>query len=272
MYKTFFFSLLMIFSIISISAQENINDYKYIIVPVQYDFQKGEDTFQINSLTKFLFEREGFNVIYNTDVFPQDLSQNRCLALTAKLKSKSSMFATEANYDLLNCNNEVVYSSKVGSSKNKDFKKSYHEAIRKSFEHIEKLNYKYTGSNAVETPKEIVQLEVPKKTITKQVEVQHKIHKISEEPKVAIREIPVELTKKAENQSQDELLYAQSNSVGFQLVDSSPKVVYILQQTSVKDVYVLKDKNGIVFNSNGQWIAEYYENGVLVNKVLNIKF
>ena len=60
MNKLILVAFFLIFSSYLSFAQKNINNYKFIIVPKQYEFQKSEDSYQINSLTKFLFERDGF--------------------------------------------------------------------------------------------------------------------------------------------------------------------------------------------------------------------
>lgn len=79
MTKSFSISLLLIFSFSILFAQKSINSYKYILVPKQYEFQKSADQYQLNSLTKFLFERAGFTVLFTDESFPVDLSNNRCL-------------------------------------------------------------------------------------------------------------------------------------------------------------------------------------------------
>jgi len=68
------------------------------------------------------------------------------------------------------------------------------------------------------------------------------------------------------------ILYAQAKPFGFQLVDSAPSVAFLLQKTSQKDVYILKNKNGIIYKKNDKWIAEYYEADTLIQKELQIKF
>ena len=68
------------------------------------------------------------------------------------------------------------------------------------------------------------------------------------------------------------ILYAQSIKNGFQLVDSTPKVLYVIQETTVNDVYVIKDNSGVVYKENGLWKIDFYRNGALISKELNIKF
>ena len=67
-------------------------------------------------------------------------------------------------------------------------------------------------------------------------------------------------------------LYAQPITNGYQLVDTTPKVVFILQKTSVENVFLIKGRDGTVFLNDGQWIAEYYEGDELKKELLNIKF
>ena len=47
----------------SVFSQVNLNDYKYVIVPKKYDFLKEADQYQINSLSKFLFNKYGFQTL-----------------------------------------------------------------------------------------------------------------------------------------------------------------------------------------------------------------
>jgi len=140
------FSLIIVFSTAILFAQKDINSYKYIIVPNQYEFQKSEDQYQLNSLTKFLFEKQGFNVLLSNESFPEDLARNPCLALKAVLQNNSGMLTTKLNMDLLDCYNTVVFSTEEGKSKIKDYKKAYQEATRNTFVGIEALNYEYDGT------------------------------------------------------------------------------------------------------------------------------
>lgn len=124
-------------------AQEALNNYKYIIVPKQFDFQKGADSFQINSLTKFLLEKKGFTTIFGDEVYPTELMNNQCLALKVILTERSNFKRTKIKISFLNCQNQVVYESEEGVSTSKDFQKSYHEAVRSAFESFANYDYHY---------------------------------------------------------------------------------------------------------------------------------
>ncbi len=53
------------------------------------------------------------------------------------------MFTTKSIVELRDCSNKIIFSSKEGKSKDKEYKKAYHEAIRNAFKSIQSLKYKY---------------------------------------------------------------------------------------------------------------------------------
>ncbi len=143
MNKSFSISLFLIFSFSVLFAQKSINSYKYILVPKQFEFQRSTDQYQLNSLAKFLFERTGFTALFADENFPADLASNSCLGLKVKINNESSLFSTKMNVELLNCYNQIIFTTKEGRSKAKDYKTAFHEALRIAFEDIEGLNYAY---------------------------------------------------------------------------------------------------------------------------------
>ncbi len=143
MKKSFYLILILVFSCSMIFAQKSINSYKYILVPKQYEFQKSPDKYQVNSLTKFLFDKAGFIALHTDESYPEDLVRNGCLALRAIIEDNSGFFSTKVKIKLVDCRNTSVYTTKEGRSREKDYRKAYHEAIRKSFVEFEELNYTY---------------------------------------------------------------------------------------------------------------------------------
>lgn len=273
----------------SIFSQQNINSYKYVTVSKKFDFQKTEDQYQLNSLAKFLLNKEGFETLFDVETKPQELINNACLNLIVKINNNSNMLTTKLNVELMNCKNEVVYSGD-GRSKLKEYKKAYHEAIRKALEPLKGLNYKFnpelvstaTTKNEVlkEEPANIKEENAVEVAINESVDVVEAV--AAAEAVKAVEAVesaeeavvkPSEAEAKHKTDSLDsEILYAQKTTNGYQLVDNSPKVVYVLQRSSVVDLFILKDKNGIVYKKNGKWLIEYYANNELVLKELNIKF
>ncbi len=148
MSRNFLFGFLLLF-VFSGMAQKKVNEYKYVIVPDSYLFLEDKDAYQLNSLTKFLFNKYGFEAFIQSDDFPKDLSNNGCKALHADVKEESGIFQTKLIVELKDCNNKVIYVSEQGKSREKDYKTAYHEALRNAFLGIEKLNYKYIGDAKV---------------------------------------------------------------------------------------------------------------------------
>src|SRR5210317_1792412 len=134
------FSLVLSFNTM---AQENLNKYKYIIVPKQYEFQKRPDSYQINSLHKFLFEKAGFETLFSDEEYPADLVDERCMALTSKIISKPSMFKTRFTVELYDCYNKLVYSGPEGTSKIKDYTKAYNQTLRRAMAELVEAGHVY---------------------------------------------------------------------------------------------------------------------------------
>jgi len=125
-------------------AQEQLNDYKYIIVPKKFDGFKKENQHQTSTLVKYLFSEKGFLTAYEDDL-PNELNNNRCLGLSVNLIDDSSMFTTKAGLALEDCQGREVFATKQGKSKEKEFKASFGEAIREAFASIDTFNYSYNG-------------------------------------------------------------------------------------------------------------------------------
>jgi penicillin-binding protein-related factor A (putative recombinase) len=53
------------------SSQKTIHNFSYVVVPTQFYFQKQADQYQLNSLAKFLFEKEGVQFFLDTEKIPQ---------------------------------------------------------------------------------------------------------------------------------------------------------------------------------------------------------
>ncbi|MGB5322641.1 MAG: hypothetical protein WBN12_10250, partial [Lutimonas sp.] len=95
-------------------AQNELNPYKYIIVPKQYDFLKEENQYRVNSMTKYLFEQEGFTTLYQGDEYPADLNANPCLGATALVLNESSAFTTKLVIALKDCRDKEIFRTAEG--------------------------------------------------------------------------------------------------------------------------------------------------------------
>ena len=235
---------------------QNVNDYKYIIVPEKFAFLKQNNQYNLNGLTKMIFEKQGYEVYYEHDVFPQELAENRCKALFADMVEANTAFWTKITIELKDCKNQTVFTSDQGTSREKNIPVAYVQAFRVVGKSIEKLK-----SN----PKEVV------KEPVKELIAEPSVAEIKKEDKT---EIKTEVVVNSNHPVISSQLFAQPIPNGFQLVDSTPKVVLKLLKTSANNFYIgQKDiAQGVVFNKNNQWYFEYYQNGKLVSEKLEIKF
>lgn len=143
--KHFLFTLSLLFTITqSMNSQNSLSEYAYILVPQQFEFQSSRDQFQINTLTRHLFNSNGFNAIYDEEL--KELP--RCSGLLVGLERQSSIFQTKITIVIKDCNNNILFQSDEGLSKEKEFRKAYHESIRRAFRSIEYLGVNQGDLNA----------------------------------------------------------------------------------------------------------------------------
>lgn len=215
---------------------QQINNYKYIIVPKKFEALKDTNQFQLNVLTRLLFNEAGFTAVYE-DELPDDLQRNNCLGLRAALEKNSGIFTTKLKIRLQDCKNNPVFTSTEGSSRKKDHREGHQEALRNTFKSIAALHYTYTP----------VAQEQPEKSVE---------YPVTPPPATAGSGV----------------LYAQAVAGGFQLVDSTPKVVYLIRPTGLQEVYIIKGRDGILYKKGESWIIEYYNEQELVRETVTVKF
>lgn len=230
---------------------QGINDYKYVIVPKKFAFQKQPDKYKLNTLTKGIFEKYGFIVYYDTDVIPDEVTNFNCNKLYANVENEGGFMMTNVLLTLTDCRKNVLFSGK-GKSREKEANVAYNLALRDAAKAFDAVNYKYNGT-VISTEKTIV------KTINDGSSVKQEI--VTPNPTPA--NIPGAVT-----------LFAQPIANGYQLVDQTPKVVFKIYNTSSQDIFMAeKDQvKGTLFNKGGTWTFEYYNNGKLVTETYNIKF
>ncbi|MGW9687240.1 hypothetical protein [Flagellimonas sp. 2504JD1-5] len=267
---------------LSMQMSAQLNKYKYIIVPKHFDAYKIPNRHQTSTIIKHLFTKNGFNAVYE-DALPEDLADNRCLGLLVDLEDNSSLFSTKTAIVLKDCQLNEVFRSIEGRSKIKEYKKAYREALNESFISFQGMDYAYTPQKKEEN----------KKTVQEPVTVSFKndVKQLEEKPteKVIVQEAtPENQTYKsvAPKESsyikapstgeplKEGLLYAQPIENGYQLVDSTPKVVMKLMKTSVDEIFLVNHdgKSGMLTKQDGKWILEYADGGGKKTKELKIKF
>lgn len=135
-------SIIILFTYVSF-AQNELDPYKYIIIPKKYEFLKKENQYRVNSYMKHLFEKEGYRTLYQGENYPEDLLENPCLGVKAMVSDDSSAFTTKVYIFLENCQDKVVFRTEMGKSKVKDMNKTYVDALNKCFIEIKSLDYTF---------------------------------------------------------------------------------------------------------------------------------
>lgn len=286
-------TIIACFVLFKVQSQSNLNQFKYVIVPKIFEFSKKTDQYQLNSLTKFLLEKENFQTFFNDESFPEDLSKDRCLALDANVINESGMLKTKLLVEFKDCKNNIVFTTIMGDSKEKEYKKAYHEALREAFRSFQ--SYDHTYESKVVEKEELVQA---KSIETPIFEKTPEVSPVNPEKMIAV--IPVSKTKpvpqttsesnvkeeidepmnlesnvekpEVKDSNLENILYAQAIINGFQLVDNTPKVVHTIFYSGKKDIYMVKGKDAVIYKLNDSWIiAEQIEDKLEVNSI-KIKF
>ncbi|NBL65502.1 hypothetical protein GV828_09850 [Flavobacterium sp. NST-5] len=238
-------------------AQKTINDYQYIVVPVKFDFQKQPNEHRLSTFTKAHLEKMGFIVFYE-DKIPVELINNRCGALYANLERESAFLATKMTVSIKDCQNNLIFKSAEGKSKEKSFAKAYAEALDEAMISLYNENYSYNGNTNF-----VASAPAPVLTQQKTATVSSETSSISQvKPKVIeAQELPTHL-------------YAQPIKNGYQLVDNTPKVVLKIYKTSNPDYFTAQSDtaNGVLIKKNNDWFFEYYQDDQPVSEKLLIKF
>lgn len=252
LYTLFFFFLIL--SQNAVFSQNDINNYKYFSVPDRFDFLKSTDQYQVNSLTKFLLEKNGFLVLDTSSNYPSDLVNNRCLLLNVNVEKIKGFLNTKLEVQFRNCKNELVFKSAIGTSKLKDFRKGYHAALRAAFESVAELNYSYkTPISAkviekitVPTPVEVITPPAPPKAYTSS--------SVPSEPLT-----PDDVTKDIYK------VKITPTEYGFKVInESTATILHTLHATIYEGVFLIDNLPGIAYKRGNRWVREFVINQKIV--------
>ena len=142
-------------------SQKSLSDYSFVAVPEKFDFLNEKDKYQLNSLTKFLFNKHGFNAFFIREL--PDV--RRCDGLWAEVEGKPAMIRTKVTVILNDCNGVEVYRSEVGTSKLKAYNKTYTAALRDAFISIDALGIQQKEPALFGESEDVAKEETPKETV-----------------------------------------------------------------------------------------------------------
>ncbi|PSL48286.1 hypothetical protein CLV51_1021153 [Chitinophaga niastensis] len=242
---------LLFFLLVSYSGytQNTINNYKYVLVPEKFNFSREDNQYGLNTMAKSLLEEKGFSAYFDNSEIPKELAGNRCNALSAEVVQKKGLFVTNLTLLLKDCRGNIIFKSKEGKSREKEFAASYNLALKDAFTSLNDVPYAYIGTTNEGPQQAVATTAVPAPS-------------------------PATTTVVAEIKEAAGTLYAQATANGYQLIDTAPKIVLTLLKTSVQDYFIADNgaSHGIVLKKNGEWYFEYYKDNKLISEKLLIKF
>ena len=210
--------IVLLFILISGYAfSQSVNDYQYVIVPAKFTIFKEKDKFRLNSNVKLLLQKYGFKAFLSTDTIPNEIAGSNCKMLHTDLQKDNNFFMTKVKIILKDCNDRVIYETAFGSSKEKDLLIAYNQALREAGKSFDKLNYKYNGKN-----------EVVSNSVSAENSISKKLVGITGSMDII----------KANSSSIETFYFAQPIANGYQLIDTEPKVIMKMFNTSQKDVFI----------------------------------
>lgn len=241
----FFFAL---FTVAGYS-QNTINSYKYVLVPERFDFSKESNQYGLNTTAKLLLQHKGFAAFLDYEDLPPALKANKCIALKVEVSERKTFFATNLTMILKDCQGNIIFKSKEGKSREKEFQAAYEEALKDAFSSLNAVPYQY-DSTILTQAQPVVATATPA---------------VPSSAPVPVKSTVADITG---------TLYAQVTPNGYQLIDTTPKKILTLLKTSIQDYFIAEAgaSNGIVFKRNEEWFFEYYEDNKLISKKLEIKF
>ncbi|MFL5743967.1 MAG: hypothetical protein ACJ751_04845 [Niastella sp.] len=245
--------LILVLFTVTVHAQTNINNYKYVIVPEKFSFSKSENQYGLNSLVRDLLEEKGFTAFMSNAQLPQEVAANKCSSLMADVVEKKGIFVTNLTILLKDCQGNIIFKSKEGKSREKEFQAAYDGALRDAYTSLKAAPYQYDGTTFTQT----------------------QVQPATAVP-ASIAPAPVAAAVPASAAITDATgtLYAQATPNGFQLIDTTPKKVLTLFKTSLPDYFIAANGPvaGVVFKKNEEWLYEYYKDDKLISQKLQIKF
>lgn len=220
---------------------QNLNSYKYVLLPSRFSCQTEVDQYNLNSLMRMILEKNGFEVYADNEKFTDDFATENCNKLYADLDVQNSMFVTKAKIVLKDCKNNIIFISAQGRSNEKIQTIAFAQALRTASQSLDAERHIYKPLNKI----------VP--TLSDKNSIQ-----------------PELLTAGDANYT------AKKTNYGFDLIGTKSGTIFMsLQQTSLKGIYLASKNNkihGIVFEKDNQWQLEYYKDDIKTIETLVILF
>jgi len=243
----------------AVGFSQNINEYKYAMVPAKFSFLKDENMYNLNILSKMYMEKYGFETYLDSDILPADFARSNCNKIFIDVVNSSSVFVTKLKVIIKNCSNTIIATSDIGTSNEKEYKVAYTQALRKAFDSFTVLKeHKYQPSE-----KSLGMIGEPAQTVVskkKEDVLQEEINfkKETATGHMNVKQYNVVATKNGFN-----LITAVSDHKIFEIFKTSSNDVFIANRDNVMGVLIKKTDN---------WFFEYYDGNILKSELIKVDF
>ena len=143
--------LILVFLSFTSFAQQN----KVIIISNKYEFQKEKNTYNINNMLKAILVSNKYQVFFEDEILPVEISQNRCKALAGVLVDNSNMFLTKMKFQIKDCQNNLLFETAEVKTREKDIQNAYIETIGLLSPELKKFNVTAIQNKEVVEPQVI---------------------------------------------------------------------------------------------------------------------
>lgn len=248
--KKIIFLSAFLFSMLTL-AQEN---YEVIIMPKKFDFLREENQYNLNTMCKLFFEKEGYVVYYENDIMPKEIANNRCNALFLDLVENNSIFKTKVKVELKDCQNNLISLSEEGETREKNLNRAYNEATRFA---LESLGGQTKFKNPFANEKELEEIKIEKINSSTNKIVEVESSNINSESKIDSLVLSSIITENGYN------LIDRNRNIQFELLKTSNPIIFIAKKGNLQGVFTLNEQYSKF---------EYYQNNELVVLRVEVKF
>lgn len=235
--KKLFFTFFSLVALLGYS-QNSLNDYQKALIPAKFSFQKEVNQYRINATIKAYLKQKGFEVYLDNEKYPEGFTDYNCNKIFVNAEEQNTLFSTRIKLEFKDCKGNVLFTSDLGESKEKDLPTAYNLATIQALKSFERTHYKFSGKSYDDD-------EVEEKLKEREIE------------NVSVTQVNVE-----------------KNELYTKVVDKISHMELMLYKTSKPDLYLVDFDgiDGVVLSKSGTWFFESLQNGKVVSKKLDIKF
>jgi hypothetical protein len=133
--------ILFLFLIAIVKAQ-TISDYKYIVIPTEFNDFKENKNYGLSKLLEKSLTAKKYTILPETKSdWPSDALMNPCSILNAELLDDKSMFRNKIILQFKDCSNKIIFLEK-GGSMIKEFEPGFQDALKQTLVKIPSSNPK----------------------------------------------------------------------------------------------------------------------------------